>query len=165
MLSVYVLAAVIFLGLGGGRPSTPSTERAVDGRGPVHEIEFLTMQNEPTTMDQFAGQPLVINFFASWCEPCRQEMPDFERFHQEFGDDITVLGLAVEGARPARGMVEETGITFPTGLDQSDILVDLGGVGMPTTVFVSAQGVQLETHSGVLTFDQIVDRAEEHFGS
>ena len=91
--------------------------------------------------------------------------PQFERFHQEHGDRYVVLGLAVEGARPARDLVAEVGVTYDIGLDQRDILVELGGVAMPTTVFVSANGDLLDSHSGILQYDDIVSKAEELFGS
>lgn len=165
-LGAYVIGAVVFLAVGGGSPDSrvadPSGSVLI---GPVHEIEYETLDGEPATLTRYAGRPLVINFFASWCAPCVEEMPDFERFHQEQGDRYVVLGLAVEGARPARDLVAEVGVTYAIGLDQRDILVELGGVAMPTTVFVSANGDLLDSHSGILQYDDIVSRAEELFGS
>lgn len=164
-LGLYVVAAVVFLAVGGGRPS-PATQDAGSGSlGPVHLIEYDTLDGGTTTLAARAGRPLVINFFASTCAPCREEMPDFETFHQNFGNKIGVVGLAVEGARPARTIIEETGVTFDTGLDQRDILIDLGGFGLPTTVFVDPAGHVVETHTGLLTYDALLAKVEEHFGT
>lgn len=162
-LGVYVLGAVVFLALGGGQPDDFGSGRD-EALGRVHAIEYETLDGEPTSFAQYAGQPLVINFFASWCGPCIEEMPDFEAFHRNFGDTVTVVGLAVEGARPARQLVEEVGVTYDTGLDQRDIVVELGGVGMPTTVFVSPAGEILESHTGVLTYEDMVAKSEKYFG-
>ncbi|MDG2112957.1 MAG: TlpA disulfide reductase family protein [Actinomycetota bacterium] len=163
-LGVYVVGALVFLALGGGRPESLGG-RGDAATGPVHLVEYETLDGETTTLARYEGKPLILNFFASWCEPCVLEMPDFEAFHQDFADEYTVVGLAVEGARPAREIVAETGVTYDTGLDQRDIIVDMGGVGMPTTVFVSAEGVILDTHTGVLQYSDIVAKAEEFFGS
>ena len=91
-------------------------------------------------------------------------MPDFQRLHESRGEQFQILGLAVEGERPARRIVESTGVTYPIGLDDSDLLVQLGGVAMPTTVFISDQGELLESHSGVLDYSKLIDRIEELFG-
>ncbi|MGY9071837.1 MAG: TlpA family protein disulfide reductase [Acidimicrobiales bacterium] len=160
-LGLYAMAAVVFLALGGGAPSNGPTVVAVD----IHGFEYETLDGEATSLGAFAGQPLIINFFASTCLPCVQEMPDFEDLHQAYGTEVVVVGLAVEGARPARGIVAETGITYPTGLEGGkDFLIDLGGYGMPTTVFVSPDGTVLESHTGILTPVELRERLEGHFG-
>ena len=165
-LGAYVAGAVVFLAVGGGAPEANLAQDRTPGTlGPVHDIAYETLDGEPTTLAQYAGQPLVINFFASWCPPCIEEMPDLQRFHQEHGGRHTVVGLAVEGSRPARDLVEEVGVTYDIGLDQRDILIELGGVAMPTTVFVSSTGQLLDSHSGILQYDDLVDKAEELFGS
>lgn len=168
-LAAYVVGALVFLAVGGGRPDEPMGSGREDTTsagllGAVHQIEYDTLDGEPASLARYAGQPLIINFFASWCGPCIEEMPDFEAFHQDFGTQYTVLGLAVEGARPARKIVADTGVTYDTGLDQRDIIVDMGGVGMPTTVFVSPEGVILDSHTGVLEYEDIIAKSEEFFG-
>lgn len=165
-LGLYVIGAVVFLALGGGRSGSsplPGTDAA--SLGPVHLIEYDTLDGGSATLADQAGRPLVINFFASTCAPCREEMPDFETFHQNFGNEIAVVGLAVEGARPARTIIEETGVTFETGLDQRDIMIDLGGFGLPTTVFVDPVGNVVETHTGLLTYEALLAKVQEHFGT
>ena len=129
----------------------------------VHQITFNTLADNPAALSAYAGCPLVINFFASWCVPCVTEMPEFEQFWNQYGEQVAVIGLAVEQAEPAREIVAETGVTYLVGLDENDLFIELGGLGMPTTVFVSAEGVRLNSHSGILTFDDLVERANEHF--
>ncbi len=129
----------------------------------VHAITFNTLNLEPASLSGYAGCPLIINFFASWCVPCVTEMPDIEQFWNTHGSQVAVVGLAVEDVEPARAIVAETGVTYSIGLDESDLLIELGGLGMPTTVFVSAEGELLQSHSGILTFDDLVSRANEHF--
>ena len=167
-LAVYVIAASVFLLAGGG--SASNQQRAAgntDGReitDGLYSLEFTTIDGLRTSLGHYAGAPLIVNFFASWCVPCVEEMPDFQRLHESRGEQFQILGLAVEGERPARRIVESTGVTYPIGLDDRDLLVQLGGVAMPTTVFISDQGELLESHSGVLDYSKLIDRIEELFG-
>ena len=160
-LAVYAAGAAAFLAFGGGAPVT----EAHDGDFSVHDVAYVDLDGNAASLGAFAGRPVIINFFASTCEPCKLEMPDLERFHQANGADVALVGLAVEGARPARRTVEETGVTYATGLDPGDLIVDLGGVGLPTTVFISHRGEVLESHTGLLTYEQIVDKVAELFAA
>ena len=131
----------------------------------VHALGFVTLEEQPATFAGYAGCPLIVNFFASWCVPCVTEMPDFERFWNAHGAQVAVLGLAAnDRLEDAIAMVADRGVTYRAGLDEGELFIDFGGLGMPTTVFVSPEGQILETHSGLLTLDDITARAEEHFG-
>ena len=131
----------------------------------VHALGFVTLETEPASFAGYVGCPLIVNFFASWCVPCVTEMPDFERFWNEHGTTVAVLGLAAnDRLEDAIETVADRGVTYPTGLDEGELFIDFGGLGMPTTVFVSPEGEILETHSGLLTLADITNRAEEHFG-
>lgn len=144
------------------RPVEHSVEPGLDG---VHALGFVTLDEEPAAFSGYVGCPLIVNFFASWCVPCVTEMPDFERFWNTHGMTVAVLGLAAnDRLEDAIETVAERGVTYPTGLDEGELFIDFGGLGMPTTVFVSPDGEILETHSGLLTLDDITTRAEEHFG-
>ncbi len=143
-------------------PAAHSVDPSLNG---VHGLGFVTLDEQPAGFSGYDGCPLIVNFFASWCVPCVTEMPDFERFWQSHGANIAVLGLAAnDRLSDAIATVEERGVSYPTGLDEGELFIDFGGLGMPTTVFVSRQGEILETHSGLLTLDNITDRARKHFG-
>ena len=131
----------------------------------VHALGFVTLDEQPAAFAGYAGCPLIVNFFASWCVPCVVEMPDFERFWNEYGAQVAVLGLAAnDRLEDAIATVADRGVTYPTGLDEGELFIDFGGLGMPTTVFVSPEGQILDTHSGLLTLNDITTRAQEHFG-
>ena len=130
----------------------------------VHALGFVTLDEQPAAFSGYAGCPLIVNFFASWCEPCATEMPDFERFWNQHGAQVAVLGLAAnDRLEDAIATVADRGVTYPTGLDEGELFIDFGGLGMPTTVFVSPEGQILDTHSGLLTLHDITTRAQEHF--
>ncbi len=143
----------------------PAAHSANPSLGGVHGLGFVTLDERPASFAGYVGCPLIVNFFASWCVPCVTEMPDFERFWNTNGAKVAVLGLAANDRLPdAIETVNERGVTYPTGLDEGELFIDFGGLGMPTTVFISANGQILETHSGLLTLNDITNRAEGHFG-
>ena len=143
----------------------PAEHSADPSLADVHALGFVTLDEQPAAFAGYAGCPLIVNFFASWCVPCVTEMPDFERFWNQHGAQVAVLGLAAnDRLEDAIATVAERGVTYPTGLDEGELFIDFGGLGMPTTVFVSPEGQILDTHSGLLTLNDITTRAQEHFG-
>jgi cytochrome c biogenesis protein CcmG, thiol:disulfide interchange protein DsbE len=110
-------------------------------------------EGEGGSFGDYGGRPLVVNFFASWCTPCIEEMPEFEAVHQQLGGDVAFLGLNYwdRDQATAQRLVERTGVTYDLGRDaQGEILQELGGYGMPTTVFVDSSGVVRSVHTGKL---------------
>lgn len=90
----------------------------------------------PVTLPQ--GRPAVVNFLASWCGPCREELPELERV----SGTVAVVGVDVKDNRDkAVGLLDDTGVTFPVAYDPHE---EVAGryrlTGMPTTVFVDARG-------------------------
>ena len=112
------------------------------------------------------GNPLILNLWASWCAPCRTEMPDFDEVYQELGDQLTVVGVTDERKLDAaREAAEAAGVTYPLLVDDDQqLLIDLGITGMPGTVFVDADGQVVDTHTGALTKAELLDQIEESYG-
>ncbi|MCK4910180.1 MAG: redoxin domain-containing protein [Thermodesulfovibrionales bacterium] len=93
--------------------------------------------------EQVGKRAIIINFFATWCGPCRKEMPEFVRMHREYGrKDVLVLAVdADEKLATVEKFVKEYGISFSVGIDRSDVIGELYNVrSFPTTVFIGADG-------------------------
>jgi thiol-disulfide isomerase/thioredoxin len=104
------------------------------------------------------GRPVVLNFWAGLCPPCRVEMPELERAYGEMGGRVAFIGVDVGpfiglGTREdGRALVREAAVTFPVGsVDDSSVVVRYRIRGMPTTVFMASDGAVVRTNVGLLT--------------
>jgi peroxiredoxin len=90
------------------------------------------------------GRVVVLNFFATWCGPCRQEIPDFVRLHQTFkekGLEIIGVSLDFEADAVLRRFIQQYGISYPIVLGTRKVVLDYGGIeGIPTTVVIDQHG-------------------------
>lgn len=103
------------------------------------------------------GKPVVINFWASWCIPCKDEAPLFRRAHDEYGDRVSIIGINIRDARSdARGFVDRYGLDYQHVRDEDLEIYDRYGLtGQPETFFVDSEGVIVEHVPGPLTEDQL----------
>lgn len=108
------------------------------------------------------GKPVVLNFWAGLCPPCRIEMPDFQKFHDEYGDRVLLYGVDVGpflglGSRDdGRALLDELGVTYPNGTTfDNGVVSDYGVIGMPTTYFFAPDGRVIRKQTGLMTLGQM----------
>ncbi|HXG35383.1 MAG TPA: TlpA disulfide reductase family protein [Dehalococcoidia bacterium] len=114
------------------------------------------------------GQPLVLNFWAGLCPPCRQEMPDFQKVYNEQKDKFILVGVDVGpfvglGSHDdAREFLREFNITYPAAFAKTNSLLRQYNVlGMPTTVFFTPDGKVFRKHTGFMTLGQMRSNLED----
>ena len=136
--------------------------------GSVADVRLAALDGgDDRALGELLGStPVVVNFFASWCVPCIDEMPAFEAVHRSLGDRVTFVGMANrDTAEQALATVATTGVTYPTYDDpDASALTYFGGLGMPTTVFIDASGEVVDVHSGPLTEAELRGRLDDLFG-
>jgi thiol-disulfide isomerase/thioredoxin len=115
------------------------------------------------TLERYVGQPLVVNFFASWCAPCLAELPEFERVHRRLEGEVTFVGLNLQDpADSGRAVVARTGITYDVARDPDGLVFTaFEAFAMPTTVFIDAAGQVVQVWSGQLNGEMLEERIEE----
>ncbi len=153
-------------GLGRGYPlaavagATPGGGLLPAGQ-PAPDFAMLLEDGRTLRLSDLQGQPVVINFWATWCGPCRMEMPDLVRAAQD--ENLVVLAVDVQEARPAvEEFAAEFQMTMPIVLDSEGKLRNLYGVpGLPTTYFVGADGAIASLVVGPLTPQVLADRLAE----
>ena len=118
---------------------------------------------EPVDLAAYRGAPVVVNFWASWCEPCVQEMPDFQEVAEDLTGRVPFLGVNVQDAPAnAKAFVDELGITYDLAADPSgEFYRDVDAFGMPTTLLVDADGMIVYRHTGILDADGLRELVAE----
>ena len=156
------LAFVAFVGLiaifSGG------SDTASNASG-LEEFEFQTADGGTTTLAEFDGEPLVVNYFAAWCPPCRAELPDFEAVHREMGEEVTFVGVSRDNVTDAwLTLIADTGVTYTTVFEGNvqGSFAFLDARAMPTTVFIAADGTVKQVWSGLLDDGTLRDLINEH---
>ena len=142
----------------------------------VPDITIETYQGEEIlggteiTLSEIVGQgkPVVLNFWAALCPPCRAEMPDIQKVHETRGDEVIILGLDIGpqqllGTRDeGKALLAELNVHYPAGTTFDDNIVrQYRIVGMPTTLFINSDGTLLRSWSGLLNeekFNEFIDQ-------
>ncbi|MDO8419823.1 MAG: TlpA disulfide reductase family protein [Rubrivivax sp.] len=116
-------------------------------------------------MASLRGQPLVLNFWATWCPPCIREMPEINRFQREFGArGWQVLGLAIDRPQPVRDFLARTPVDYAiamAGLEGTELTRRLGNTsgGLPFTVVFDREGLIAHRKLGETSFDELAQWA------
>lgn len=112
-------------------------------------------------LSDYAGKPIVLNFWASWCGPCQSEMPDFQEKFEALGEDVQFLMVNMtDGSREtvdiASAFIEEQGFTFPVLYDTDlDAANTYGAYSLPTTYFIDSQGSAIARATGAIDGDTL----------
>ena len=157
------LVSLLALGL---LNKTPVTERSGITRvqKPAPEFTLPLLNGGRLEMARFRGQPVVINFWASWCPPCRVEAGLLERAWRSYKDQgVMFVGVDIQDTE-AEGVayVEEFDITYPNGLDaEGTVTVDYGVIGLPVTFFVNRDGTVERRWVGAIDETRLVTWLDE----
>ena len=112
------------------------------------------------TLSSFFGKPIVLNFWASWCPPCRMEMPDFNQAYLELGSKVHFLMVNMTAGREtkqsAQEFIQEENFSFPVYFDLSqNAAVTYGAYSLPTTYFIDASGAAVAYATGAIDADTL----------
>ncbi len=131
--------------------------RAVGIRDEAPDFTLKSLDGNNLRLEEFRGKVVLINFWASWCGPCRQEMPLLDRLHHRYEETgFTVLGVNVEGdSKPAQEIVDKTKVTFPVLIDEGQKVSELYDLeAMPSTIVIDRDGVIRYIHLGYKPGDE-----------
>ncbi|MFT5506696.1 MAG: peroxiredoxin [Gammaproteobacteria bacterium] len=138
--------------------TTLSPAQSADISGPAPDFTLKAMKGGNVKLSELAGNVVLINFWASWCGPCREEMPLLNDLHNKYKPlGFTVLGVNVEEqSDPAIDFINDTPVDFPIIFDKKNQVSQLYKVvAMPTTVVVDRDGNMRFLHQGYKSGDEV----------
>ena len=159
------LGLLILFGIKRMQPS-PRLRQLLENAGPLKNLEagapapdfaLVSISGKQIHLKDLRGQAILLNFWATWCAPCRLEMPAFQSRSEQFPKDLVVLAVNSQDT-PAdiRTFMDELGLTFNALLDSDEKVHKAYQVrGFPSSYFIDAEGVLRIQHIGVMTEDQL----------
>lgn len=148
-----VLGTAALAACGGDAPSDDAPETRA-----LPALEATTLDGDSVSLAGLRGEVVLLNVWATWCVPCRQEAPELEALHQRYGDgDLRVVGVTVDhrGAEDQiRRFIDRYGMTYDIWWDPDGRVIDeFGAVGVPLTVLLDREGRVAWRHLGAFNAD------------
>ena len=127
------------------------------------DFQMQTLDGATVTLSSLEGKKVLVNFWASWCGPCLDEMPEIEEIHNEFGNDVEVLAVNMtvtgKNIEAVENFVQEHGLTFPILLDESNKTNSTYEVlSLPTSYFIDTEGVIKHKYIGAMTKEYMIEQ-------
>jgi thiol-disulfide isomerase/thioredoxin len=170
LLGIGFLAALIVAGIGieakygivFARVFQQPAEPAPKSGSPAPDFELSALDGGVHKLSDHLGKPVFINFWATWCKPCILEMPNLQKYYEQYGDQFEILAInAGESEWDVSQFVKDMGLSFPVILDQQSKIAVLYKVqGFPTTYIISSDGIIQGVHIGMLSEKKIGEYLE-----
>lgn len=133
------------------------------------DFTVLDMEGKEVSLSDFKGKPVVLNFWATWCYYCKEEMPDFNKAYKEFPDIQFLMVNATDGVKEtkekATKYVKEQGFNFPIFFDtKGEAVSNYHVTGFPTTYFIDADGNLVTYANGMINYEtlkRVIDMIKE----
>lgn len=157
VLALAVPLGIVLTGLAASFAYQASLDRRAALGRPAPPFELTTLDGGKVTLDELRGRVVFLNFWASWCGPCRDEAPDLQRFHETYGDQVVQIGINYREAEDhARPFVEAFGLTFPIARDWDGRVASAYGLrGVPESWFIDPDGVARVHWPGPMRYEQM----------
>lgn len=156
VLGVLALLGLLFWGLQRGPSTTIGT--AVQLNRPAPAFAVTTLDGQQLRLSDLRGKVVVLNIWASWCGPCKDEAGELNRAYEQYkGRDVAFVGIAFnDDTAPMREFVAKYGVPYPVALDpEGKISIDLGITGVPETYLIDPQGQMTQKWIGPITARQL----------
>ena len=162
-----ILVALLLTGCGApietpeAPPAVPQETTVEAPKAAAPDFTVYDRDGNEVKLSDFLGKPVVLNFWASWCGPCKMEMPDFDEIYLELGDEVQFLMINLtdgtsETVEGASGFIAQQGYSFPVFYDTSGMAATVYGVqSIPTTYFIDDEGYAITYAVGAISGDML----------
>jgi cytochrome c biogenesis protein CcmG/thiol:disulfide interchange protein DsbE len=161
MMYRYILTAIIVL-------SFAASGVAQDKSGGVAwEFSLLDVRGEQVRLSDYRGKVVLVNFWATWCTPCQEEMPRFMTFQRELGDKgFQAIGISMDDSeRPVRSFVSKLKVNYPIAMGTAKVARSYGGVlGLPVSILINRSGHIVKRFDGAVDLEELERAIREQLG-
>jgi peroxiredoxin len=120
------------------------------------EFELKNLDGETVKLSDFRGKKVMVNFWATWCPPCKKEMPDMQKFYKEHKGDIVILAINIDPESDVSGYAQKLGLHFPILLDKQDVANTTYRIlSIPTTFFINEEGIIQFKHYSTMSYQRM----------
>ncbi len=158
LAALLVAAAGIYLLADGPAGRTLTNRSLQDSLVVAPDFELERLNGETFRLSEHRGKVVVLNIWATWCTPCREEVPDLVSIQKEMRDAVVVVGVSIDtgDADEVRSFAEEFGINYPVVIDDGTVTERYGPIlGIPTTFLIDGSGYLQLKASGMITSEQL----------
>ena len=161
ILIVVLLIAVVLVGLFVAIPRQDRSDVMAEAQNLAPDFSMFDIDGNEIKLSDFRGKPVILNFWASWCGPCKMEMPDFDEKHQAYGDQIHFLMVNLtdgsqETVETASTFIAEQGYSFPVYFDTDRSgAIAYGVSAVPVTYFIDEEGFFVTYQPGMLSAEAL----------
>ncbi len=163
-LFLAVLLCISLMGCGANvkdEADTTATETTVKKPEKMPDFKIYDMEGNAVTLYESFGKPLIVNFWATWCPPCKAEMPHFDALYKEYGDKVSFMMVNMtDGERDTveavKSFIADNGYSFPVYCDSDmNAAYNYGVQSIPTTLFFDSEGNLIDYKVGVISEAQL----------
>ncbi len=120
------------------------------------DFSLKTLEGKEVKLSDFKGKKVMINFWATWCPPCKAEMPAMQQLYNQANGYFDILAINIDPQNDVKGFVSENRLTFPILLDESGKTNQgYSIISIPTTFLINEKGIIEKKHIGAMTFEQM----------
>ena len=163
-ISIFLIAALLVSGLSFFYLQNTATKVAAEVGTEIGMeapgFSLVNMNNQEVSLSDYQGKKVFLNFWASWCPPCRKEMPDMQKLHEEYGsEEVAILAVNVgESKSTAANFMMQNGLSFPVLLDNSkDTARNYLVRGIPSSYFLDQNGIIEEKVVGAVSYEKMLE--------
>ena len=160
-IAVAVAGMSVLLDRSGEAPQEAAVQTTEAAENLAPDFTFYDLEGNAHKLSDFRGKPVILNFWASWCGPCKAEMPDFEEAYKAYGEDVQFLIVNLtdgssETVETASSYIAEQGYTFPVYYDSAmEGAMAYSIYAIPVSYFIDAEGSLRATHEGMMTAEAL----------
>ena len=162
-----VISVMLVFGIQKARHTKPSAAAKLQGQA-APDFQLAALDGKPLKLSDYHGKAILLNFWATWCEPCKIEMPWFVDLQKKYGPQgLQVLGVAMDDASPKdiAEFAQKLGVNYPIVIGKEEVGTQYGGVQfLPSTFYITRDGKILDHVFGLVSRSEIEANIQKALG-